>query len=44
MLHYGLPEELRERAIELGLPQAITWRELVDRRSDFVTAGRRRGE
>jgi hypothetical protein len=31
-LHYDLPEELRERAIELGVATAITWRELVSRR------------
>jgi Protein of unknown function (DUF4031) len=44
VLHYDLPDELRERAIELGLAEAITWRELVDRRSEFVAAGRRRRE
>jgi hypothetical protein len=32
-LHYDLPDELRERAIELGVATAITWRELVSKRS-----------
>jgi len=32
-LHYDLPEELRVRAIELGLAAPITWRELVSRRA-----------
>jgi hypothetical protein len=32
-LHYDLPDEWRERAIELGLARAITWRELVARRA-----------
>ncbi|MGH2933922.1 MAG: DUF4031 domain-containing protein [Gaiellaceae bacterium] len=31
-LHYDLPEELRELAVELGLAEPITWRELVGRR------------
>jgi hypothetical protein len=31
-LHYDLPEELRERAIELGVATPITWRELARRR------------
>ena len=31
-LHYDLPDELRERAIALGLAEAVTWRELVSRR------------
>lgn len=30
-LHYDLPDEVRERAIELGLAEPITWRELVSR-------------
>jgi hypothetical protein len=40
-------DELHHAAERLGLRRewkAITWRELVDRSSDFVTAGRRRGE
>jgi len=32
-LHYDLPDELRERAIELGVATSITWRELVSKRS-----------
>lgn len=32
-LHYDLPDQLREQAIELGLAEAITWRELAERRS-----------
>jgi hypothetical protein len=31
-LHYDLPEHYRLRAIEMGVAQAITWRELVRRR------------
>jgi hypothetical protein len=31
-LHYDLPEELRLRAIELGVAVAISWRELARRR------------
>lgn len=30
-LHYDLPEEWRERAIEAGIAVPITWRELVAR-------------
>ena len=33
-LHYDLPDEWRARAIELGIAQAITWRELVARRAE----------
>jgi len=33
-LHYDLPEELRLRAIDLGIAVAITWRELARRRMD----------
>jgi hypothetical protein len=33
-LHYDLPEQLRLRAIELGVAVAITWRELARRRMD----------
>ena len=32
-LHYDLPDELRERAIELGVAKPLTWRELAGRRS-----------
>jgi Protein of unknown function (DUF4031) len=32
-LHYDLPEHLRERAIELGLAEPLTWRELAARRN-----------
>jgi hypothetical protein len=32
-LHYDLPDQLREQAIELGVAVAITWRELAERRS-----------
>jgi Protein of unknown function (DUF4031) len=32
-LHYDVPEELRARAIELGVATPITWRELVRRRA-----------
>jgi hypothetical protein len=38
-LHYDLPEEWRMRAIELGVAEAITWRELVARRAS-VAAGK----
>jgi hypothetical protein len=34
-LHYDVPDELRERAIELGLAEPITWRELVRCRNDW---------
>ena len=37
-LHYDLPDEWRQRAIELGVAEAITWRELVERRAS-VAAG-----
>ena len=32
-LHYDLPDELRERAIELGVAEPLTWRELAGRRT-----------
>jgi hypothetical protein len=32
-LHYDLPAEMRERAIELGVAVPITWRELVRKRA-----------
>jgi len=34
-LHYDLPEEWRERAIELGVAEPITWRELAARRAAY---------
>jgi hypothetical protein len=44
-LHYDLPEEWRVRAIELGVAEAISWRELVVRRSSIAAGsnGRRGG-
>jgi uncharacterized protein DUF4031 len=33
-LHYDLPEHLRARAIELGVAESITWRDLARRRLD----------
>jgi hypothetical protein len=33
-LHYDLPDELRERAIALGVAEPIHWRELARRRVD----------
>lgn len=33
-LHYDLPEHLRRRAIELGLAEPLTWRELARRRAE----------
>lgn len=38
-LHYDLPEERRRSAIELGVAEAISWRELVRRRPS-VAPGR----
>jgi len=35
-LHYDLPEEWRLRAIEFGVAEAITWRELVRRRATIA--------
>ena len=32
-LHYDLPDEWRDRAIELGVAEPIHWRDLVRRRS-----------
>ena len=37
-LHYDLPEEYRLAAIERGLAQPISWRELARRRAEFATA------
>jgi hypothetical protein len=39
-LHYDLPDELRRRAIELGLAAPITWRELARRRSTLAPGSR----
>jgi Protein of unknown function (DUF4031) len=36
-LHYDLPDELRERAIDAGIATPIHWRELVRRRRGAVT-------
>jgi hypothetical protein len=36
-LHYDLPVEWRQRAIELGVAEPITWRELVVRRRNGLT-------
>lgn len=33
-LHYDLPEALRIRAIELGIAESISWRDLARRRVD----------
>jgi hypothetical protein len=33
-LHYDLPTELRERAIERGLAVPISWRELAQKRGE----------
>lgn len=35
-LHYDLPEEWRRRAIQLGVADAISWRELVARRASIA--------
>jgi hypothetical protein len=35
-LHYDLPEEWRRRAIQLGVADAISWRELVMRRGSIA--------
>lgn len=36
-LHYDLPEEYRLVAIERGLAEPISWRELARRRAEFAT-------
>ena len=36
--HYDVPEEFRQRAIELGVAEPIHWRDLVARR-DGLAAG-----
>jgi len=37
-VHYDLPDSMRTRAIELGVAEAISWRELAGRR---MVRGRR---
>jgi Protein of unknown function (DUF4031) len=39
-LHYDVPDELRARAIDLGLAEPITWRELARRRATFAAGSR----
>jgi hypothetical protein len=39
-LHYDVPDEVRARAIDLGLAEPITWRELVSRRGAFAPGSR----
>src|SRR4051812_29593284 len=41
-LHYDLPADIRERAIELGVAAPISWRELARKRGEreLVEAGR----
>jgi hypothetical protein len=39
-LHYDLPDEYREQAIELGIAEAVTWRDVARRRGELA-AGRR---
>jgi len=40
-LHYDLPDESRDRAIELGLAVPIHWRELVRCRGSMAAGGTR---
>ncbi len=40
-LHYDLPDEWRQRAIELGLAVPIHWRDLVRRRTSMAAGARR---
>ena len=43
-LHYDLPDEYRERAIELGLAEPIEWRDLARMRKQLAPGDRiRRG-
>jgi hypothetical protein len=37
--HYDLPEEYRQRAIELGVAEPIHWRDLVARREGLAAGG-----
>lgn len=39
-LHYDLPDEWRDRAIALGIAEAIGWRELVRRRAGMAPGAR----
>ena len=39
-LHYDLPEEYRVRAIQLGVAEPISWRELARRRFERAEASR----
>ena len=43
-LHYDLPEEWRVRAIEMGVAEPITRRELVERRPGLAPGRKRRPE
>ena len=36
-LHYDLPDDLRERAIDEGIAEPIHWRDLVRRRQMLAT-------
>lgn len=38
-LHYDLPAAWRRRAIESGLAEPISWRELIARRQTFAQGG-----
>ena len=38
-LHYDLPEHVRAHAIELGIVESISWRELARRRLDRTELG-----
>jgi hypothetical protein len=43
-LHYDLPDAFREQAIELGVAEPITWRELARRRNEIARGnGHQRG-
>ena len=35
-LHYDVPDHVRERAIELGIAEPISWRELARRRTEWA--------
>lgn len=39
-LHYDIPEELRARAIDLGVAAPISWRELARRRGALASGSR----
>jgi hypothetical protein len=36
-LHYDLPDAWRARALELGIAEAIHWRELARRRASYAS-------